>query len=80
MYADACTTYIPVTQNYDPVLDKAAELCIVRSFVRSVNPARPSPKRLHNTLSAYGIFSPHTARTGQSLRAFFIFSPKRSHL
>ena len=48
MYADACTTYIPVTQNYDPVLDKAAELCIiVRSFVRSQRkPYPPVPETL----------------------------------
>ena len=52
MYADACTTYISVTQNYDPVLDKAAELCIiVRSFVRSFvrsqrKPYPPVPETL----------------------------------
>ena len=41
MYADACTTYIPVTQNYDPVLDKAAELCIIVRSQRKPYPPVP---------------------------------------
>ena len=74
----AGTTYIPVTQNNNTTTSRylTTPPNCASSFVSSISPTRPFPKRLHNTLSAFSISSHRTHKDVPSPCVFYFLIQK----